>query len=483
MTFPSPTGVTPPGDSLWSPARRPLTVGLVLTITLVAAEALAVSTAMPIVARELGGLELYGWVFSAFFLGSLIGITIVGGLIDERGVLFPFVLGLGLFAIGLLICGLAQSMPMVVVGRFIQGIGGGAVPPVAYVAIGRSLPERLRPAMFATLSGAWVIPGLGGPAIAGFVAETWHWRVVFLGLLPLIALAGGMASGAMRSIPAAHADAGTAREVAASARAARTRRYSLAVATAVGAGVLTTGLLQRDLPILLGMAAIGLAIGGYAFHRLTPEGTFRLGRGYPAAVLLRGAITFAFFSTEANVTLLLQEVRGWSAFTAGIALSFATVSWSLGSWYQSRHSVRLGPERFVQLGFPIVAFGMAGVVLSLVPAISAGIAIPFLAIAGLGMGLAYSQFAIIVLRDAPPESQGSVTAAMSLSDALGTALGTGIAGALIAFSVRAGSGPGPGLGAAIGMGVGMALLGFVASTRLWVRRRSASTVPDAAKAA
>jgi MFS family permease len=483
MTSPSPAGAAGPSDSLWSPARRPLTLGLVLTITLVAAEALAVSTAMPIVARELGGLELYGWVFSAFFLGSLIGITIVGGLIDERGVLFPFVLGLGLFAIGLLTCGLAQSMPMVVVGRFIQGIGGGAVPPVAYVAIGRSLPEHLRPRMFATLSGAWVVPGLIGPAIAGFVAETWHWRVVFLGLLPLIAIAGGMASGAMRSIPRAHADAAVAREVAAAARDARTRRYTLAVATAIGAGVFTTGLLQTDLPLLLAMVVVGGAVGLYAFRALTPAGTLRLARGYPAAVLLRGAITFAFFCVDANVTLLLQEVRGWSAAAAGIALSFATVSWSLGSWYQSRHSVRLGPERFVRIGFPIVAVGMAGVALSLLPQVPAWAGIPFFAVAGLGMGLAYSQFAIIVLRDAPLESQGAVTASVSLSDALGTALGTGIAGALIASSVRAGSGAGPGLGAAIAMGVGVALLGFLGSSRLSLRGRSASNVPEAAPAA
>ena len=458
----------PGGDSLWAPARRPLTLGLVLTITLVAAEALAVSTAMPIVARELGGLELYGWVFSAFFLGSLIGITIVGGLIDERGVLLPFVLGLILFAIGLLTCGLATSMPMVVVGRFIQGIGGGAVPPVAYVAIGRSLPERLRPAMFATLSAAWVVPGLIGPAIAGFVAETWHWRVVFLGLLPLIAVAGTIASRAMRSIPKAHADATVAADVAAVARAARTRRYSLAVGTAIGAGVLTTGLLQSSVPLLLAMVAAGVAIAGYAFHALTPAGTLRLSRGYPAAVLLRGVLTFAFFCVDANVTLMLQEVRGWSALAAGVALSGATVSWSIGSWYQSRHSIRLGPERFVRIGFPVVALGMAGTALSLVPSIPAWVGIPFFALAGLGMGLAYSQFAIIVLRDAPPGNQGTVTAAVSLSDALGTALGTGIAGALIAASVRGGSGAGPGLGAVVAMGVVVALLGSMASARLRV---------------
>ena len=484
MMSPSPTGASRHPDSLWTPSRRPLTVGLVLTITLVAAEALAVSTAMPIVARELGGLELYGWVFSAFFLGSLIGITIVGGLIDERGVLFPFVLGLALFAIGLLTCGLAQSMPMVVVGRFIQGIGGGAVPPVAYVAIGRSLPAGLRPRMFATMSAAWVVPGLVGPAIAGFVAETWHWRVVFLGLLPLIAIAGGMASRAMRSIPRASSDAAAEREVAATARDARTRRYTLAIATAVGAGVLTTGLLQPEVPVLLAMVGIGLAVGGSAFRALTPAGTFRVARGYPAAVLLRGTITFAFFCVDANVTLLLQEVRGWSAFAAGLALSAATVSWSFGAWYQSRHSVRLGPERFVRIGFPVVAIGMAGVLLSLVPAVPAWAGIPFFAIAGLGMGLAYSQFAIIVLRDAPRESQGAVTASMSLSDALGTALGTGIAGALIAASVRAGSGAGPGLGAAIVMGVCVATLGFVLAPRLYRTGSDAEQLaPEAVRAA
>lgn len=435
-----------------------------LTITLVAAEALAVTTAMPIVARELGGLELYGAVFSAFFLGSLIGITIAGGLIDERGIVVPFVLGLVLFAIGLLISGLAPTMPTIVLGRFIQGVGGGAIPPVAYVAIGRSLPDRLRPGMFATLSGAWVIPGLIGPAIAGFVAETWSWRVVFLGLLPLILVAGTMATRAMRSIPA-HPPEPDGTPVM--ARSGWTRRYALAIGTALGTGILTTGLLQADLVIIVSMAAAGLLIAGYSFRQLTPEGTLRLARGYPSAVLLRGVLTFAFFTVDANVTLLLQEVRGWSALAAGVALSVPTLSWSFGAWYQSRHSARIGPERFVRYGFPMVAIGMAGVALALFEPIPAWVVLPFFGIAGLGMGLAYSQFAIIVLRDAPRVAQGSATSAITLADALGTALGTGIAGALIAVGVRANAGVGPGLGAAIAMGVIVAVFGFGAAPRLW----------------
>ncbi len=138
-------------EGLWSARRRSLTGGLVLTITLVAFEALAVATVMPDVARELGGLSngLYGWAFTAFFLGSLVGIVVVGGAVDGRGLARPFMLGLGLFAIGLVLGGAAPTMEILIVGRFLQGLGAGAIPPIAYVAIGRSLPERLRPRMFA----------------------------------------------------------------------------------------------------------------------------------------------------------------------------------------------------------------------------------------------------------------------------------------------------------------------------------------------
>jgi MFS family permease len=471
----------PTTDSLWSPARRPLTIGLVLTITLVASEALAVATVMPIVARELGGLELFGWVFSAFFLGSLIGISVVGGLIDERGIGLPFVGGLVLFGIGLLICGLAQSMETVVVGRFIQGLGGGAVPPVAYVAIGRSLPDRLRPRMFATLSAAWVLPGVVGPAIAGFVAEALHWRLIFLGLLPMIAIAGAMAFGAMRAIPDQPGAAGSANDGGdAATRAERRRRYGWAIIVTIGAGILSTSLLSPDLRILVAFGAVGLAVTLVAFHRLTPSGTLRLARGYPSAVLLRGLLTFAFFSIDINVALLLVEVRGWSAVAAGLALTGATVSWTLGAQLQARTVHRVTAEGFVRIGFPIVGLGIAGVALALVPSIPAWIAIPTFAVSGFGMGLAYSQFAIIVLRDAPRDAQGSVTAAVSLSDALGTALGTGIAGALLAASLRAGAGPAPGLAAAIGVGVGVAFLGFLLAPRLRHPRAGVDVPTEAA---
>ena len=156
---------------LWSPPTRGLTAGLVLSITFVASEALAVVTVMPRRRPDLGGLRLYGWVFSAFMLGSVVGIVAAGREADRRGPAIPFVAGLVLFGAGLAVAGLAPSMEVLVAGRVLQGVGAGAVPSVAYVVIGRSFPGPLRARMMAVLSTAWVVPGLAGPAVAAEVAH------------------------------------------------------------------------------------------------------------------------------------------------------------------------------------------------------------------------------------------------------------------------------------------------------------------------
>jgi MFS family permease len=430
----------------------------VLTITLVAFEALAVSTVMPIVADELHGIELYGWVFTAFMLGSLIGIVLVGGLIDRRGLGAPFAVGIGLFAIGLIVGGLAPSMPVLVAARFVQGLGAGTVPPIAYVAIGRSLPEHLRPRMFATLSTAWVLPGVLGPALAGIVGETFGWRWVFLGLLPLIVFSSAIAFPAVRKIgpdPTDAANAATLRE-----------RAPLAVVVAVGTGLLLAGPATRETLPLVALAIAGTVLGVYALRRLTPAGTLRAARGLPAAVLMRGIITFAFFAVDAYVSLALVDWRGLRVAEAGIALTAATISWTAGSWTQARFSSRWLPERFVRVGLVVLVAGLAtfGIILS--PQVSPWLAIPTLALAGYAMGLAYSPLALIVLREAPIAEQGRASAAISLTDSLGTALGTGITGALVAASVRGTGDPAAGLAVGFGVAVAVALLGVAIGGRL-----------------
>jgi MFS family permease len=449
-------------DSLWSPARRALTIGLVLTITLVAFEALAVSTVMPTVARELGGIELYGWVFSAFFLGSLIGIVIVGGAIDRRGLALPFAVGLGLFAMGLLIGGLAPSMPVLVGARFVQGLGAGTIPPIAYVAIGRSMPESLRPRMFATLSTAWILPGVLGPVIAAAVGQTVGWRYVFLGLLPLIGLAGALTLGALRAVVAAPAN--LAAEAGASA--ADRARLPLAIQVAAGAALVTLGLTSGLLLPTILLVGLGLPIGIHALRRLTPAGTLRARPILPAAVLLRGIQTFMFFGIDAFVPLVLVEWRGLSLTESGIVLTAATIVWTAGSWVQAHGSTRWPSHRFVQVGFAVTMVGLAAFMLVLRQDVSWLVAIPTFALAGFGMGLAYSPLALIVLREATPENQGSASSALSLTDSLGTALGTGVAGAIIAAGIRASGRPVPGLAIAFAVSLAVGLGGLLLTVRL-----------------
>jgi len=441
-------------DGLWSPGRRALTIGLILSVTIVASEALAVSTIMPIVARDLGGIDLYGWVFSGFFLGSLLGIVVAGMLIDRGSLVRPFMLGIGLFALGLLIGGLAPSMVVLVVARVIQGFGAGAIPAVAYVSIARALPERLRPRMFATLSTAWVLPGVIGPTLAGVIAETLHWRLVFLGLLPLIGVASLLTLPPITAVgPATEAERDAEHDSAARAR----RRLPLAI---VLAGLSNVG--AWPLVVILG----GLLVGAPAFARLTPAGTLRAARGLPTAVLLRGFLTFAFFCADAYVPLAIQDWRGMPAVVSGLVFTASTLTWTVGAWIQAHRIDRVGPTRFVMAGFATVVVGIVGFAAILLPGVPLVVGVVTWAIAGFGMGLSYSTLALVVLREAPVAEQGAATAGLQLSDVLGTSLGTGVGGALIALGARSGSPGWVGLAGTFAVAVAVALAGLAITRRL-----------------
>jgi MFS family permease len=366
-----------------------------------------------------------------------------------------------LFAIGLLAGGLAPSMPILVIARFLQGLGAGAISPIAYVAIGRSLPHSLRAAMFAVLALAWVLPALVGPALAGLIGEHIGWRVVFLGLLPLIALSGALTFSALARIPGADDP---------SADGARTDRSAAqlrdAVLVVLGAGLATAGLTSVSLVPGVPLVAIGVVLTVPAFGRLTPPGTLRGAPGLPAAVLLRGVMTFAFFCADAYVPLALQDWRGTSPSVAGIALTAASLAWSAGAWLQARRVTRWGPRVFVASGLICVALGTVGFAAVLIPTVPIALGIAAWAVAGLGMGLSYSMLSLVTLAEAPPGEEGAATSGLQLSDLLGTSLGTGVGGALIAAGLASGLEIWTGLAGAFGVGAAAALGALVLAGRM-----------------
>ena len=487
-------------DGLWSAQRRALTGGLVLTISFVAAEALAVVTVMPLVARSLHGLSLYGFVFSAFMLGTMVGIVAAGRAADRRGPAVPYIAGIVVFAIGLTIAGLAPSMLVLVAGRTLQGLGAGAVPSVAYAAIGRSLPEHLRARMMAMLSTAWVVPGLAGPALSAEVAKLFGWRWVFLGLLPFIALTSPFAIPALIRLgrPTAPAVAGHRLiDGIGVAVAAGLVLGGLTLAAGTGDGrpgggvqltaargangavrTLHGGWATTDWPIFAGAALviIGLAIGIPVLRRLLPSGTLTARAGLPATILSRSLVTFAFFGADAFVTFTITILRHPPPVVAGVAVTGSTLAWTAGSWLQARMNSRWEGRRLVRIGLAVVLVGICGLTLMLSSQVSIVEGIIAWTVAGFGMGLMYAPITLLMLSAAPPGREGWASASLNLADVLGSALGIGIGGAAISAAVGLRLPLAAGIATAFAVTAAAAVIGLAVSGRLPLRLRPAGGV-------
>jgi MFS family permease len=444
---------------LWAPQRRALTTGLVLTITFVAFEALAVVTVMPVVARDLGGLRLYGWVFSGFMLGSIVGIVAAGQQTDRRGPALPFAAGVMLFGSGLAVAGLAPSMGVLVAGRVLQGLGAGAVPSVAYASIGRGLPGPLRGRMMAILSTAWVAPGVAGPALSAVVARLLGWRWVFLGLLPIVAVAASMAVPALIRLGAG--------EPSGSEQAQR-HRLTDGLGVAVGATMLLVGLTlaagSGAIPVGLALIAAGAALGLAALRRIVPPGTLTARSGMPAAIASRGLLAFGFFGADAYVTLTITAIRHQSPAVAGIVVTGATLGWTAGAWAQARLGDSWEGRRLVRIGLAVILVGIAGMALILQPGVPLAEGMAAWTVAGLGMGLAYAPLSLMMLRHAPPGQEGRASASLNLAEVLGTAIGIGVGGAAVAAA--AGSDLRAGLIAAFAAPAAVAVLALALTGRL-----------------
>ena len=452
--------------------RKGLAIGLVLTITTIAFENLGVATAMPIVARDLGDLSLYGWAFTAPLLASVIGIGVAGRYVDRLGPGKPFAFGLALFTIGLAIAAAAPSMEVLVVGRFIQGLGTGVIPPVAYAAIGRAFVDRARATMFALLSTAWVLPGVIGPAVSGTIAEEVGWRWVFVAILPLVPLNAALAVPSLMRLGPPPVDQQH------DAEPEQAGRIALAVRLAIGVGLVVGGLGWRSL-LAIPLVLAGVAVAAAPLRRLLPEGTVRAAPGLPAAVAARGLQTFSFFGAQAFIPLALQEVRGQRAAVAGLLLTAATLAWTAGAWLQERRGHVHGRAAFVRWGFLLLVVGSAVSALVVVDAVPIAVAGAGWTLAGLGMGLSYSGLSLIVLAAAAPGREGRASSAIQLSDVLGMALGTGLGGAAVAFGERAGWSPRPGVTVAFALALLAGMLAVFAARRLPATERDDQAVSPA----
>jgi MFS family permease len=420
------------------PAVPRLTLfGLVVVVTVVAIEAMAVATIMPTVVRSLDGLRFYSWAFTAYLLADVVGMVDAGRRTDRVGPRPSLLGGLLLFAVGLVVDALARDMPMLLVGRVLQGLGGGQLIVAVYVVVARAVPAAARPRVFAALSSAWVVPALVGPALAA---------VGVILLLPVL-----------RSLP---------RHVAPDEAAPDPVRLGTTggIVLAVGLGLVQAAAapIRWWSPLLF---VVGLALGVPPLRRLLPDGALRLRRGLPTVVALRGILTFGFFGAEAYLPLTLTRLHHGTPGVVGIPLTLGALGWSAGSWWQGRPG--RAPKRLLWVGFGLVATGVTSLLAVATSATSMWLAVPAWLVAGTGMGLAMPVISVLLLELSPDTDQGANSAALQVSDMVGGILGIAAAGALITPAVDSHLGAAL-LAADLGLAA-VAVLGALASRRAILR--------------
>lgn len=420
-------GVPDEGGGVLSPALRATTIGVLALVSLHAFEALALTTVMPTIARELHGEALYAMAFTATLASGIVSIVWSGNLADRRGPRPPLLIGLTLFAAGLVVAGLAPSMGLLVGARVVQGLGAGMTSTALYVLVTRVYPPRLHTAILAGFSAAWVVPSIAGPFVAGLITQTIGWRWVFGLALVVLVVAAVLLGRIVRGLRQEVVDAPW-------------RRRSIVASVALAAAVLGLNAAAERLDALgIVIAVVALVVVALTLLPLTPRGTLRAARGLPTDIALRALAFAAFSGAEVYLPRLLTERDALSPALAGIALTITGVTWFVGSWVQGRwdHRFEVGRAAAVSLG--TMTLSLAGLSAAVGVGAPTWAVVALFPLVGLGIGTLYPRVTAQALSRADETQQGFVSSALQIGDSSGAA--TAIAVSAIAFAATGSTPP------------------------------------------
>lgn len=411
------------------PSRRPLVLGTILMATfMVAIETTIVATAMPRIVGELGGFAYYGWVFSAFLLAQAVTTPVFGKLSDLYGRKPVLSAGLVLFLIGTLMCGLAWSMPSLVVFRVLQGLGAGAVYPVAMTLVGDlyKLDERARAQ--GALATVWAVSAVVGPLAGGVIVHGLSWSWIFWINLPLAVLTfAGFQLFLREKVEA--------------------RRTEIDYAGAIFFSVAITALLLiLTRPDASGEIQAGLAVlvvfTGWLLLRQERRSaepiisielwTRRLIATCNITSLLAGMVLIGLTTI---LPIYVQGVLGGSSLLAGATLTMLGFGWPLAVTLSGRLYKRFGVRQTVRVGsfaFPL------GAVFLLVLTPHSGFVPAAIGsfLMGFGMGLISVTGLVLVQESVEWSKRGSATSSNIFSRSIGNTLGASAIGAVLSIGIR-----------------------------------------------
>ena len=415
--------------------HRPLVLASVMAANfMIAIEATIVSTAMPQIVGRLGGLQLYSWVFAAFLLTQTAMTIVFGKLSDAKGRKAVMLSGIAIFLLGSILCGFAWSMPSMIAFRLLQGVGAGAVQPVAMTIVGDLYSAHERGKIQGWLASVWALSAIVGPLAGGLIIQYWSWSWIFWMNLPIgiFASAGFWAflhekkSDARGQID--HLSAGL---------------FTVAIAAVMADLTAFSTAGRTEISVITAIAVVAVGLFVYQ-ERRSPEPMISLelwGRRPIAAVngasLLSGMVMIGLTTF---LPMFVQGVMQKSALTAGFALSAMVLGWPLAATIAPRLWMRFGVRPILRAGGALIPLGaMAFVILE---ADGSPVVAGFgSAIVGFGMGLLSGTSIVLIQEIVDWSERGSVTASYLFARSLGSTFGATVFGAVLNYGLaRSGAG-------------------------------------------
>ncbi|MBV8662782.1 MAG: MFS transporter, partial [Hyphomicrobiales bacterium] len=408
-----------------SGTNRPLLLGAVMAaMFMIAIEATIVSTAMPQIVGQLGGLQLYSWVFSAFLLTQTATTVVFGKLSDLIGRKKVMLFGIAVFLVGSLLCGFAWSMPSMIVFRLIQGVGAGAIQPTGMTVIGDLYSVQERGKIQGYLASVWAISAVIGPLAGGLIIQHFSWAWIFWLNLPIGLLAAAGFSIFLhenikherRKID--HLSAGI---------------FTIAIAAIMAGMTALTTASATEIALIATLAIV--ATGLFVFQeRRSPEPmiSLKLWGRRPIAVAngasLLGGMTMIGLTTFLPV--YVQGVMRQSALTAGFALSAMVLGWPVGATLATYLLRPFGVRPVLVAGGALIPVG------ALLFTLLGPETHPFVAglgsvVVGFGMGLLSNSSLVLIQEIVEWSERGSATASFLFARSLGGAFGATIFGAVL----------------------------------------------------
>lgn len=409
---------------------RSWTVGsALLALFLGSLDALVMSAAMPTIIAELGGLHLYAWVYSAYFLARAVSLPVFGKLSDLFATRKLFLFSIGLFVMASVAAGISPSMGFLIAARVFQGVGAGGVFALVYVVLSDvSLPGRQRAKTLSLASSVWGISSVIGPTLGGFIVTFFSWRWIFFINMPLgiLSLVGIFYSFKESRVKRGAVELDWAGLFCMSGSI-------LALLTLVMAG-------GRELPwgssqfILLSLLTLILGVGFFLAEKRAKEPIldFRFFR-YPAFALgnsIAFCASFAIFSLFAYVPLFLQGALAKSPLQVGYAMLSLSLGWSLGSFMLGRMMHSVGQKMATMAGGLLMVVG-TGLTLGFSRTTSMVESFLVFQVVGFGMGFITLSTLLIVQDSLRPEDLGVATSFHQFSRTLGGTIGVGLCGGVV----------------------------------------------------